>query len=159
MPSRKHAHKPTKLRSSITPGTILILLAGPFRGSRVVFLKQLASGTLVVTGPYSVNRVPLRRVDQSYVIATSTKIDVSGLDLSKFDDVFFKRTKVTKKSGVMETDGAEVRKPALSEEKIAAQKDVDAVLVPIIEKVPKLTSYLKTRFTLRKGQYPHEMIF
>ena len=78
---------------------MLIVLTGRFMGRRVVFLKQLESGLLLVTGPYKINGVPLRRFNQAYVIPTSTKVDVSGLDLNSVDDSFFaRRNKKMKRS-------------------------------------------------------------
>ncbi|XP_057421179.1 60S ribosomal protein L6-like [Lotus japonicus] len=157
----KHKPRPTKLRASITPGTVLILLAGRFKGKRVVFLKQLPSGLLLVTGPYKINGVPLRRVNQSYVIGTSTKVDVSAVNVDKFDDKYFsKEAQKKKKKGEGEFFEAEKEeKNALPQEKKDDQKTVDSSLITAIEGVPELKAYLGARFSLKSGMKPHELLF
>jgi hypothetical protein len=47
-------------------------------------------------GPFKINGVPIRRVNQTYVIATSTKVDISGVNVEKFDDKYFAREKKQK---------------------------------------------------------------
>ena len=79
------------MRSSIKPGSVVILLAGAFRGKRVVVLKQLKSGLLLVTGPFKINGVPLKRINQVYVIPTSTKVDISKAKVDDINDEFFAR--------------------------------------------------------------------
>ncbi|CAK9870054.1 unnamed protein product [Sphagnum jensenii] len=148
------------IRSSISAGTILILLAGHFKGKRVVFLKQLESGLLLVTGPFKVNGVPLKRVNQAYVIATSTKVDISAVDVAKYSDAYFKREVTKKKKGESQFFEAEKEEEkSLPLEKIEDQKAIDAKLVPLIEAVPELKSYLASRFGLKSGVKPHELVF
>ncbi|MFX8358725.1 hypothetical protein ABTL39_19400, partial [Acinetobacter baumannii] len=40
---------------------------------------------------FKLNGVPLRRVNQAYVMATSTKVPLSGTVDAKFNDNYFKR--------------------------------------------------------------------
>jgi large subunit ribosomal protein L6e len=147
-PVSKAVSKPTPatLRSSLVPGTVCILLAGRFRGRRVVFLKQLEkSGLLLVTGPHKINGVPLRRVSQSYVIATSVKVDLSGVNLDNATDDIFARVKENEKTLC----------PVFKD----FQKKVDSAILPKIKAVKQLTGYLKTLFSIKKGQAPHSMKF
>jgi len=155
--NRKSNVNPPKVRASITPGTVLILLAGRFRGSRVVCLKSLESGLLLVTGPYKINGVPLRRVNQAYVIATSTKLDVSGVDVSKIDDSYFARVQSDEPEEFFAGDAP---KPAIvSDQRKADQKAVDDALMKSIDSVDMMAGYLKARFSLNKADKPHKMIF
>jgi large subunit ribosomal protein L6e len=186
-----------KLRSSITPGTVLILLAGRFRGRRVVFLQQLPSGLLLVTGtstqtcglqwraciclwisdatqlapsssfpiiagPYGVNGVPLRRVNQAYVIATSTKVDVSKVKVpASLTDASFKpdvKEKAGRKVKTAEDFFALTKKEGAagpSDDRKKEQAAIDGAITLSAE----LQAYLKSRFALSKGDKPHEMKF
>ncbi|KAL1821079.1 hypothetical protein DCAR_0417464 [Daucus carota subsp. sativus] len=159
--ANKRKARPTKLRASITPGTVLIILSGRFKGKRVVFLKQLASGLLLVTGPFKINGVPLRRVNQAYVIATSTKVDIAGVNVEKFDDKYFAK-EVAKKNKKGEGEFFEAEKDekkTLPAAKKEDQQGVDAVLLKSIECVPDLKTYLSARFSLMSGMKPHELVF
>jgi large subunit ribosomal protein L6e len=160
--SRK-SPKPTKLRPSIVPGSVLILLAGRFRGKRVVFLKQLESGLLLVTGPYKLNGVPLRRVNQAYVIATSTRVDLEAFEVDpKINDAYFAKAAV-KGAHSAEAEFFEEGKPKpkepFPEAKSADQKVVDKAVIAAIQKQANLAKYLKATFGLTKGQFPHQLVF
>lgn len=97
------------------------------------------------SGPYNVNGVPLRRVNQRYVIATSTKVSLDGVDASKVDDSFFSREK--------DAEGK------INSAKKAAQEAIDNKLKANVEKVELLKGFLSARFRLRKADKPHLMKF
>jgi large subunit ribosomal protein L6e len=162
LPSRKGSKKAPVVRASITPGTVLILLAGRFRGRRVVFLKSLPSGLLLVTGPFKINGVPLRRVNQAYVIATSTKVDIAAAKVpAHVDDAYFKAAAEKKaaksEEGFLAQGAGKVSKR--TDAKKADQVAVDTPLLASVKKVPFLAAYLSSKFSLKKGQAPHELKF
>jgi large subunit ribosomal protein L6e len=151
--------KKTVLRKDIQAGQILILLSGRFRGRRVVFLRQLSSGLLLVTGPYKVNGVPLKRVNQAYTIATNTKVNVSSaLSLvEKLDEkTFFAINDVERKSFF--EDSAEKSK-RVPEERKTLQKNVDTKVMEVVKSTPHMKHYLANRFALKNGDRPHSMVY
>mmetsp|Transcript_89140 Transcript_89140/g.252601 ORF Transcript_89140/g.252601 Transcript_89140/m.252601 type:complete len:181 (+) Transcript_89140:90-632(+) len=156
----KATTRPQKLKKNISPGSVLILLTGKFRGRRVVYVKQLASGELLVTGPFAVNGVPIKKVGQRFCIATSTKVELAGADYSGVTGEWFaaeKKEKTTKSGGEKEFFAETEGKKGMPEEKKAKQKSMDAPLVKSLSDDHKL--YLKARFALSQRMYPHEMKF
>ena len=148
-----------KLRKSIEAGSVLILLAGRYRGQRVVFLKKLDSGLLLVTGPHKINGVPLKRVNQVYTLTTSTKVDLKGVDASKVTDKHF--TRDVKARAADHKLFQEGKKAVVNAERRAAHKAVDDALIKNIKdkKNPMLAKYMAARFSLTKNDRPHAMKF
>ncbi|KAF2764630.1 hypothetical protein EJ03DRAFT_18828 [Teratosphaeria nubilosa] len=157
--------RPYKPRASLKPGAVLILLAGRFRGKRVVLLKVLDQGVLLVTGPFKVNGVPLRRVNARYVIATKTTVPLDGIDSATVDKAagpeYFKRDKKADKKGSEEAFFSEGKKEKkeVSSGRAGDQKKIDEAILKTIKKEQLLNEYLKSQFSLRKGDKPHEMVF
>jgi len=156
-----------KLRGTLKPGTILILVAGRHAGKRVILLKQLDSGLLLVTGPFKLNGVPLRRVNQQFVIATSTRLDISKVNVpASLNDAYFRRDKKALRKQRQQQEGeifASVKGGyTLSDTRKKDQGEVDKQILSVV-KVNKdkktLLKYLASPFSLRSGQYPHKMKF
>merc|ERR1711972_218541 len=159
------APKPIKGRKCIVPGSVVILLSGRFRGRRVVVLKNLDSGLLLVTGPYKLNGVPLKRVNPAYVLPTSSKLNVANVDVKSVDDAWFAKSKVAAaKKGEAEffADNAELsaeEKERLNKKR-NLQKDVDTKVLEVVKAQDAMfAGYLRTRFSLRNNMRFHEMSF
>jgi len=154
------------LRKTLTPGTVVIILAGRHKGKRAVFLKQLSSGLLLITGPFKLNACPLRRINQIYVIATKTKLDVSKVTVpDHLDDKYFKRARKTKKpakAGEADIFASKKEGYVLSDQRKKDQEDVDKQILALVKAHPEkkyLFGYLGSTWSLRKNEYPHAMVF
>ena len=95
----KAKKKRAAARKGMNPGVVCIVLSGRFRGKRVLFLRMLPSGLALVTGPYKVNGVPLRRMNTAYLLVTKTQVNVEVIqgEAANIDDKYFAKAKEAKK--------------------------------------------------------------
>ena len=120
---------------------------------------------LLVTGPFKINGVPLRRVNARYVIATKTSVSLDGIDNGTVDKVgkpeYFARDKKADKKGSEEAffNEGKPQKKEVSSDRAQDQKKIDKALLTAVKKEPMLMSYLGSQFSLRKGDKPHEIVF
>jgi len=165
-PTKKSFHQHTRYtRKILEPGRICILLAGRHKGKRVILLKVLKSGLLLVTGPFKVNGVPLRRVSQNFVIATKTRLNIRSVKVpDTLDDKYFRRLKAKKSKKGEEGDIFATKKEGykVSDVRKTDQSVVDKAVIEAIKKRSDkglVIKYLKAMFGLKKTQYPHRIKF
>ena len=151
--------KKSHISAELTPGQVVIILSGRFRGRRVVFLKKLESGLLLVTGPYKYNGVPLKRVNAAYVLPTNTKINVDGKVAESINDKFFSRVIIKREKEEDFFVEEKAKKERITDERKKAQNDVDTVVKKAVDDVPMMKEYLRNRFALKDGDKPHLMKF
>jgi len=109
-----------RFRASIVPGRVAIVLAGDYEGRRVVVLKKLQSGLVVVVGPTSLSQVPLRRISPAYLIATSLKVDLAAANVTKI----LEDNKAHINDGLFERESRKVKSnpPTAEQRKARAEK-------------------------------------
>ena len=151
--------KKTHISAELTPGQVVIILSGRFRGRRVVYLKKLESGLLLVTGPYKYNGVPLKRVNASYVLPTNTKLEIDAKVGESIKDDFFKKVDLDIKKEEDFIPKEDAKRARVTEERKKVQNDIDTKVKGAVDKVPMMKEYLRNRFALKSGDKPHLMKF
>eukprot|EP00512_Aurantiochytrium_limacinum_P006246 CAMPEP_0171512784 /NCGR_PEP_ID=MMETSP0959-20130129/1809_1 /TAXON_ID=87120 /ORGANISM="Aurantiochytrium limacinum, Strain ATCCMYA-1381" /LENGTH=156 /DNA_ID=CAMNT_0012050693 /DNA_START=1077 /DNA_END=1549 /DNA_ORIENTATION=+ len=129
---------------------------------KTTFLLNIISDDYLInqTGPYKCNGCPLRRINQAYVIGTSTQVDISGVKIPEhINDKYFARVASPKKGEEGFFNLQKEINPEWLNKRKEDQKSVDTQLLAAIEKTPLLADYLKASFSLSKGQAPHLLKF
>lgn len=166
-----HKNHPRRFKKGLEPGRVLIILAGKHRGKRVVLLKTLKSGLLLVNGPFKINACPLKRMHQKFVIVTRTKIPFDGVKVPKhINDNYFKSKKVSSAKGKKTKQGGNIfakgKKTTSSKPNRVRGEDQRAVDKQVLNAIKEkmgdkktILAYLGSFFYLRNHMYPHKLKF
>lgn len=134
------------LKLNIEPGTVLILLSKKFLGKKVVLLNKTDSNLFVVTGPFPINGISMRRVNPRYTISSGAKIDISKLTLFGLNDEYFENLKKSKHNYNGYKSGIKKSNYMLSHR--IRQYYIDNYLIENLKKDFFLRAYLKTKTPL-----------
>lgn len=166
-----HNSHQRKFKKGLEPGRVLIILAGKHRGKRVVLLKTLKSGLLLVNGPFKINGCPLKRMHQKFVIVTRTKIPFDGVKVPKhINDKYFKAKRTVTSKGKKTKQGGNIfakgkkstgTKPnrIRGEDQIQVDKQVLKAIKEKMGDKKTILAYLGSFFYLRNHMYPHKLKF
>ena len=108
-----------------------------------------------MTGPFKVNGVPVKRVNQVYTISTTTKVDLKGVATDKITDETFTKDKV-KFARSHKFFAKEAPATKTSDDRKKLQKDVDGALMKNLGDA-MMKKYLGARFSLTKSDAVHSM--
>ncbi|ABW98320.1 rpl6B (nucleomorph) [Hemiselmis andersenii] len=78
-----------KTKKKFKIGSIIILLGSKFQGKKAVLLKITKKGLLIISGPFSVNGISLRRINPRYAVPTEIGIGLNNLQLGFLNDDYF----------------------------------------------------------------------
>lgn len=127
------AAKPRVRRHDLVKGMVVVVLEGVFASKRVVYLKKLDNNLALCTGPKSINGVPLFKIDERYLLATLTVLDI-GTNISVDEKNVF-LSKRDDHSAPMDAD-------------VDAEKETDAAVAKAVKNVEFMKAYLSEPFEI-----------
>ncbi|ADM12106.2 ribosomal protein L6e domain-containing protein [Encephalitozoon intestinalis ATCC 50506] len=130
----KTARKPRARRSDLSKGMVVVVLEGVFASRRVVYLKALEDNLALCAGPKSVSGVPFFKIDERYLLATSTILSI-GVDVN-----------VDEKNIILsERDVYDV---PMDVEMTDAEKKIDEEIAKAVKEIKYMRTYLSEPFEI-----------
>mmetsp|Transcript_29247 Transcript_29247/g.57225 ORF Transcript_29247/g.57225 Transcript_29247/m.57225 type:complete len:203 (+) Transcript_29247:25-633(+) len=130
--------KANKSHEKIKKGSVIILLGLKFQGKKAILLKITKKGFFVISGPFSINGIPLRRINPRYALPTEINVDLSNMKLGFINDNYFNFLKKSSKFS------SEYQKQKLISVHRVRQSAIDEYLKKEIKKHFFLKFYLKS---------------
>lgn len=122
-------------RTDLETGMITVVCEGIYESKKVFYLKGLDNNLVICAGIRDVNGVPFFKIDESYLLATSTKIPVNINEITVKENEVPLITK-DKSIEIMEVDYSD------------KMNQIEKSLLEEVKKVDFLKSYLSAPFEI-----------